>query len=99
MLRTETVSAELLSVLNELMRMESLKKFRLVGGTALSLQLGHRKSIDIDLFSFNEYPVKEILKEMMEKFEGSLQNIEDNEVMIKAQVNGIKIDIVRVNDA
>ncbi|WP_315816644.1 nucleotidyl transferase AbiEii/AbiGii toxin family protein [Paraflavitalea speifideaquila] len=29
--------------------------FRLVGGTALSLQLGHRKSIDIDLFSDVEY--------------------------------------------
>jgi hypothetical protein len=25
--------------------------FRLVGGTALSLQLGHRKSVDIDLFT------------------------------------------------
>ncbi|WP_428985335.1 nucleotidyl transferase AbiEii/AbiGii toxin family protein [Sphingobacterium oryzagri] len=25
--------------------------FRLVGGTALSLQLGHRLSVDIDLFS------------------------------------------------
>jgi hypothetical protein len=27
-----------------------LNSFRLVGGTALSLQLGHRKSLDIDLF-------------------------------------------------
>lgn len=29
--------------------------FRLVGGTALSLQLGHRESIDIDLFSDADY--------------------------------------------
>ena len=27
------------------------ESFRLVGGTALSLQLGHRFSVDIDLFS------------------------------------------------
>jgi len=29
--------------------------FRLVGGTALSLQLGHRLSVDIDLFTDAEY--------------------------------------------
>lgn len=29
--------------------------FRLVGGTALSLQLGHRMSDDIDLFTDHEY--------------------------------------------
>ena len=29
--------------------------FRLVGGTALSLQIGHRESIDIDLFSDIDY--------------------------------------------
>lgn len=29
--------------------------FRLVGGTALSLQIGHRESIDIDLFSDINY--------------------------------------------
>jgi predicted nucleotidyltransferase component of viral defense system len=32
-----------------------LKPFRLVGGTALSLQLGHRESVDIDLFTDSEY--------------------------------------------
>ena len=29
--------------------------FRLVGGTALSLQVGHRMSVDIDLFTDAEY--------------------------------------------
>ncbi|MDR0763528.1 MAG: nucleotidyl transferase AbiEii/AbiGii toxin family protein [Bacteroidales bacterium] len=28
--------------------------FYLVGGTAIALQLGHRESIDFDLFSFNK---------------------------------------------
>jgi hypothetical protein len=32
------------------MQNEVFSSFRLVGGTALSLQLGHRKSVDIDLF-------------------------------------------------
>jgi len=35
--------------------------FYLAGGTALALQLGHRRSIDFDLFSFdgfNNYSIK-----------------------------------------
>jgi hypothetical protein len=37
------------------MNVEIIKPFRLVGGTALSLQLGHRVSVDIDLFTEAEY--------------------------------------------
>ena len=31
------------------------KNFGLVGGTAIAFHLGHRESIDFDLFSFNEF--------------------------------------------
>ncbi|MDO6792649.1 nucleotidyl transferase AbiEii/AbiGii toxin family protein, partial [Tamlana sp. 1_MG-2023] len=37
------------------MSAKELEDFRLVGGTALSLQIGHRESIDIDLFSDASY--------------------------------------------
>lgn len=37
------------------MEADEFKEFRLVGGTSLSLQLGHRMSIDIDLFTDAEY--------------------------------------------
>jgi len=50
-----TVSSNLMEVLNQLMRMEEFNSFRLVGGTALSLQLGHRLSVDIDLFTDSDY--------------------------------------------
>ena len=50
-----TVSNNLAEVLNQLMRMEEFNPFRLVGGTALCLQLGHRISIDIDLFTDVDY--------------------------------------------
>lgn len=50
-----TVSPLLRSILDLLMKEELFKAFRLVGGTALSLQLGHRKSVDIDLFTEAEY--------------------------------------------
>jgi predicted nucleotidyltransferase component of viral defense system len=37
------------------MSAEEFKDFRLVGGTALSLHLGHRMSVDIDLFTDANY--------------------------------------------
>ena len=51
MLRKETVCTPLLENLAVLMEMKTIKTHRLVGGTALSLQIGHRISVDIDLFS------------------------------------------------
>ncbi|WP_418501142.1 nucleotidyl transferase AbiEii/AbiGii toxin family protein [Flagellimonas sp.] len=38
-----------------LMRESKFDDFRLVGGTSLSLQLGHRESVDIDLFTDTPY--------------------------------------------
>jgi len=55
MLYKKTVSDQLWSTLRILMKMGSLNNFRLVGGTSLSLQLGHRISVDIDLFTDADY--------------------------------------------
>ncbi len=50
-----TVSSLLWNLLIQLMSIEEFNAFRLVGGTSLSLQLGHRKSVDIDLFTDADY--------------------------------------------
>jgi predicted nucleotidyltransferase component of viral defense system len=50
-----TVSPLLKDILIDLMTEDLFSPFRLVGGTALSLQVGHRMSVDIDLFSDIEY--------------------------------------------
>ena len=55
MLHYNTVNEILHQSLLQLMEVEIFKDFRLVGGTALSLQIGHRISVDIDLFSDAEY--------------------------------------------
>lgn len=55
MLYYSTVTELLRSTLLKLMAAKEFKDFRLVGGTALSLQLGHRVSVDIDLFSDCDY--------------------------------------------
>lgn len=51
MLHYNTINDALKSSLDILMTSPLFDSFRLVGGTALSLQKGHRISIDIDLFS------------------------------------------------
>lgn len=51
MLHYNTVNEVLRDSLLKLMGSKEFETFRLVGGTALSLQIGHRLSVDIDLFS------------------------------------------------
>lgn len=66
-----TVSTPLLSILRRLMSAEVLNDFRLVGGTALALQRGHRMSVDIDLFTDLDYadmPVADMRKYLEKEF-------------------------------
>lgn len=65
----ETVSDPLLSILRKLMASEVFKDFRLVGGTALALQRGHRRSVDIDLFTDSDYADMPVaaMREYLEK--------------------------------
>ena len=55
MLYYNTINDLLKNSLEILMNSSVFENFRLVGGTALSLQLGHRVSVDIDLFSDAPY--------------------------------------------
>lgn len=54
-LHLNTVSELLWDALRKIMASKEFDRFRIVGGTSLSLQLGHRESVDIDLFSDAEY--------------------------------------------
>jgi predicted nucleotidyltransferase component of viral defense system len=55
MLYWNTVDSLLKEILLKLMQQTELEDFRLVGGTAMSLYLGHRMSVDIDLFTDADY--------------------------------------------
>ena len=54
-LHYETVTPLLKEVLNSIMANPIFEPFYLVGGTSLSLRLGHRISVDIDLFTNAPY--------------------------------------------
>ena len=70
-LHYNTVSKTLINCLKELIKEPLLENFILVGGTSLSLQLGHRISIDIDLFTDSPYGSVDFIaiqKMLREKF-------------------------------
>ena len=55
MLRLETIESKTLSLLERIQRLPELEDTRLVGGTALAMQLGHRISVDLDIFGRWDY--------------------------------------------
>lgn len=67
MLHRETVSDGLFETLQTLSQVPELSSFYLVGGTAMALQVGHRKSDDLDFFSeksFDTVSVKQALNNL-----------------------------------
>jgi len=50
MLHYKTIDNKTLDLLRQLLSVPEFSKLRLVDGTSLALQIGHRKSVDIDLF-------------------------------------------------
>jgi len=96
MLHTETVEPGAFSVLNQLTKIPELKDFSLVGGTALSLLYGHRKSVDLDLFSNKPFENTIVTKALEKKFKTSFVNRSTNPNFgIFGFVNDVKVDIIR----
>lgn len=79
--------------------MPELTQFRLVGGTALSLIYGHRKSIDLDFFT--DQPIeKEALIEALENNFGQVVPTNDRfRNIYQCIIQGVKVDFVCVKDA
>jgi len=69
-----------------------LEEFVLVGGTSLSLQIGHRMSSDIDLFSAKGFNMNDLRKYLMERHSLRLSTISD--IAIHGFIGNVKIDLV-----
>lgn len=93
MLHTQTVTGATLGLLKELMSMLELNQFGLVGGTNLSLRFGHRKSIDLDLFTNEPFNTETIYNKLEARFSNILQ-ASQSETMLFLYINEVKIDMV-----
>lgn len=93
MLQTQTVYPETLGILKSLMQEPLLNDFYLVGGTALSLQIGHRISVDIDLFTNVPFDSTMLSAELKQKY-----NFKENlnrGYFLQGQIDGVKVDILK----
>ena len=82
------------TLIQELQQINELRSFNLVGGTALALQLGHRNSIDIDLFTQEEFNA-EIIFNCTSHLGFSSTLFKNNTVL--STINNIKTDFIRHN--
>lgn len=92
MLHKETVSRSTLELLNTLINDPPLSDFFLVGGTALSLQIGHRISIDLDFFCLDDFDENDMLIRLEEKYAFRADFQAKN--TLKGQIDGVKIDFI-----
>jgi hypothetical protein len=92
MLHQETVDLPTLELLIQLQQKSYLNGFYLAGETALCLRIGHRKSVDIDLFSNFDFDVVQLLEDLSHDFPFSLFFSANN--TIKGSIHEIQVDIL-----
>ena len=94
MLHRNTIDNTVYSLLTKLTSFDYLNQFALAGGSSLALQIGHRKSIDIDLFAFEDVNMPETSLFL----ENSFKNItihRTSNVFIFCHINTVKCDFVK----
>lgn len=92
MLYTQTVETGTLDLIKKLMIDEVLSKFNLVGGTALSLNMGHRKSIDIDLFTDADFDALYLADHLAKTYNATISGVLTNGIF--AFINDVKVDLL-----
>ena len=92
MLQTSTVKEGTLGLLKHLQAEPLLKNTRLVGGTALSLQIGHRESEDLDLFSAGPLEGMLVQQMLVDKY-GFVPTVIAENTLI-GFIQGVKIDVI-----
>ncbi|OFY60494.1 MAG: hypothetical protein A2V46_04685 [Bacteroidetes bacterium RBG_19FT_COMBO_42_7] len=81
-----------MELLRSLQGKEYLKGFYLTGGTALALYLGHRKSVDIDLFSNFGFDAGQMIENLSQDFPFQLFYSSAN--TLRGSIENIKTDII-----
>lgn len=92
MLSYSTVEPHTLELLKQLSKHPLLSEMRLVGGTALALQYGHRKSIDLDFFGTFKGDMTDFT-DMITSF-NSVEVIKETARIRIYKINGVKVDFV-----
>ncbi|ANH81198.1 hypothetical protein A8C56_09565 [Niabella ginsenosidivorans] len=92
MLQTQTVSENTLALIKRLMADPQLNDFLLVGGTALALTIGHRLSVDIDLFAFDSFDAALIANHLKSVYYA--EEVKPRESSLICFIDQVKVDLI-----
>ena len=92
MLFKETIEPSSLELLKRLQSTNLLKEFHLAGGTSLALQIGHRISVDLDLFTQNDFETNQILEFLEDSFNFHLTYSSKN--TLKGNIGDVNLDLI-----
>ena len=92
MLSIQTIQQNTLELLKSLASQPELAQTRLVGGTALALQYGHRQSIDLDFFGILPEDKEELVD--MTKRVGNVLVTNRSKMILQTVINQVKVDFV-----
>lgn len=92
MLHYKTIDPATLELLKNLQAIPEFEQLRLVGGTSLALQIGHRKSVDIDLFGQINLEPDELLDVIRPL--GNIMTFKNSRNIHVFTINDVKVDIV-----
>lgn len=95
MLQTQAIKSNALSILKRVMNMKEFNTFSLVGGTTLALKYGHRVSVDLDFFSYENYDTTIIESALQKEFANKLKlQVQKPKWGIFCFIDDVKVDII-----
>jgi hypothetical protein len=89
------IQPKTLDLLKRICNDPTLNQFYLVGGTALALQMGHRLSIDLDMFSGDSFDEENLVKYLSEQYDFQLNALHEHTLL--GNIQGIKVDFITHN--
>ena len=92
MLQLQTVFPDALELLKKLSSRPEMSGLRLVGGTALALQYGHRQSIDLDFFGTLAVEQDDIIEMFSSMDSFTIHN--RTKRILQGALRGIKVDVI-----
>jgi hypothetical protein len=90
----QTLYPKTRQVLDKIKDLNIIKGFYMAGGTALALQLGHRKSMDLDFFS-DEFPKKDLLIQSLTGL--NPQITQEAQGTMDLLIDGVKVSFLEYN--
>ncbi len=95
MFHLSTVESNTLHLLDDIFTLPEIREqFALAGGTSLALQIGHRMSVDLDVFSKNTFSTENLSTELNANFHPEYELLGLKKSMLFTNIKRVKCDFI-----